>query len=350
MKPFPTNHEELIHDVAYDFYGKQLATCSSDQHIKVFDLDATTNEWVLNDSWKAHDSSVVKLTWASPEFGKILASVSYDKTVRIWEEDLDEPHGSGRRWKRLAVLNDARGPLYDVSFAPPHLGLRLAAIGSDGLLRVYDALEPADLRSWTMISEISVLNSPPAAHLQSDFALSWCPSRFSPEKIVVCALDQGFIYNRDPASGKLALAATLPDHSGLIRSVSWAPSMGRYYQLVATGCKDGKVRIFKLTERISHKARHHYDGSIQCSGVSVNASIDDGESLMSVDQTTPNVDIQVELVGQYDDHHGEVWSVSWNLTGTILSSSGDDGKVRLWKASYNNEFQCLSVISAEQKA
>jgi nucleoporin SEH1 len=330
MKPFATNHEELIHDVAYDFYGKQIATCSSDQHIKVFDLDSTTNEWIVNDSWKAHDSSIVKLSWASPEFGKILASVSYDKTVRIWEEDLDEPHGSGRRWKKLATLNDARGPLYDVAFAPSHLGLRLAAIGSDGVLRIYDALEPADLRSWTVTSEVSVLSTAPASHLQSDFALAWCSSRFSPEKIVVCALDQGFIFNRNSA-GKLVQAAVLPDHGGLIRSVSWAPSMGRYYQLLATGCKDGKVRFFKLTERLSTKPK----------------TMNEDEDM--VDENSPNVDVQVELVGQHDDHHGEVWSVSWNLTGTILSSSGDDGKVRLWKASYNNEFQCLSVVSAEQK-
>lgn len=327
MKPFSTNHEELIHDVAYDFYGKQLATCSSDQHIKVFDLDATTNEWLLNESWKAHDASIVKLSWASPEFGRVLASVSYDKTVRLWEEDLDEARGSGRRWKKLSVLSEASGPLYDVAFAPSHLGLRLAAIGSDGVLRIYDALEPADLRSWTVTSEISVLNVAPAAHLQSDFALAWCPSRFSPEKLVVCALDQGFIYNRDP-SGKLVQAATLPDHSGLIRSVAWAPSMGRYHQLLATGCKDGNVRFFKLTERLSSRPK----------------------DVDLVDENSPNVDIHIELVGQHDDHHGEVWSVSWNLTGTILSSSGDDGKVRLWKASYNNEFQCLSVVSAEEAA
>lgn len=27
----------------------------------------------------------------------------------------------------------------------------------------------------------------------------------------------------------------------------------------------------------------------------------------------------------------QVWRVSWNVTGTVLSSSGDDGCVRLWK-------------------
>lgn len=29
------DHKDLIHDVAYDFYGRRLATCSSDQNVKV---------------------------------------------------------------------------------------------------------------------------------------------------------------------------------------------------------------------------------------------------------------------------------------------------------------------------
>lgn len=34
-KSIQTDHEDLIHDVAYDFYGERLATCSSDQSVKV---------------------------------------------------------------------------------------------------------------------------------------------------------------------------------------------------------------------------------------------------------------------------------------------------------------------------
>lgn len=31
-------HKDLIHDVAYDFYGQRMATCSSDQYVKVSNL------------------------------------------------------------------------------------------------------------------------------------------------------------------------------------------------------------------------------------------------------------------------------------------------------------------------
>lgn len=332
MKPFDSGHDDLVHDVSYDFYGRHVATCSSDQHIKVFRLESETNEWQLSDSWRAHNSSVVSLDWASPEYGRIIASASYDKTIKLWEEDPDQEECSGRRWTKLCAINDSKGALYDVKFAPAHLGLRVACIGNDGTFRMYDALEPSDLRSWTLTSEIKVLSVSPASHLQSDFCLSWCPSRFSTEKIAVCVLDQALIYQRGK-DNKLHVAAKLEGHSGLIRSVSWAPSIGRWYQLIATGCKDGKVRIYKLTERPASNSTSSFG-----EGYRDDISIEKADAAQ----------LQVELISEHDDHKSEVWSVSWNLTGTLLSSAGDDGKVRLWKSTYSNEFRCMSVVSAQQ--
>ena len=85
---FQPGHEDLVHDLAYDFFGQRLATCSSDQRIKVWEVpgggggggvgggggesrtplvdDGTagrnrkevvddkspTSPWKLNDSWK----------------------------------------------------------------------------------------------------------------------------------------------------------------------------------------------------------------------------------------------------------------------------------------------------------
>ena len=30
-----TDHKDLIHDISYDYYGDRMATCSSDQTVKV---------------------------------------------------------------------------------------------------------------------------------------------------------------------------------------------------------------------------------------------------------------------------------------------------------------------------
>jgi nucleoporin SEH1 len=81
---FSTGHDDLIQDIKYNFYGDRMITCSSDQKIKVWDL--VNNQWVLNDSWKAHDSVVLRVSWAHPEFGQLICSCSFDRKIKVWEE------------------------------------------------------------------------------------------------------------------------------------------------------------------------------------------------------------------------------------------------------------------------
>lgn len=95
----------MIHDVSYDFYGKRLATCSSDQKVKVWDLDEESH-WKKTAEWKAHKGSVWKVEWAHPEFGQVIASCSVDRSICIWEEGEEEGTSSP---------------------SPPLLGLRAAA-------------------------------------------------------------------------------------------------------------------------------------------------------------------------------------------------------------------------------
>ena len=61
----PCQHKDLIHDVAYDFFGHRLATASSDQTVKIWDYDQETKKWICTASWKCHFGSVWKVTWVS---------------------------------------------------------------------------------------------------------------------------------------------------------------------------------------------------------------------------------------------------------------------------------------------
>ena len=33
---FETGHQDQVHDIQWDYYGKRVATCSSDRTVKVF--------------------------------------------------------------------------------------------------------------------------------------------------------------------------------------------------------------------------------------------------------------------------------------------------------------------------
>lgn len=37
--------------------------------------------------------------------------------------------------------------------------------------------------------------------------------------------------------------------------------------------------------------------------------------------------------------------MAWNVTGSILSSAGDDGKIRLWRKAANGRWMVISIIN-----
>ncbi|CAG8596307.1 3951_t:CDS:2, partial [Dentiscutata heterogama] len=284
---FDSSHDDLIHDVSYDFYGKRLATCSSDQKLKVWEFNQDTSGWELVDSWKAHECSVLKVSWAHPEFGQVIASCSFDRSVRIWEEQEHEPKNSGKRWVLRGNLVDSSGSVKDIEFAPNNWGLKLEV----------DITSPGTVNK----------------EVDGNYCLSWCPwkPQVSPMIVVGCGKENCAKIFRPNPHNKWIPFEVLHGHDDVIHDVSWAPNMGRSYHLIATASKDHKVGIFKLSNK------------------------PDGYS--------------VENIAMLSDHGVEVWKVEWNITGTILSSSGDDGKVRLWKSSHNGEWKCMSVISYERQ-
>ncbi|OBA24780.1 WD40 repeat-like protein [Hanseniaspora valbyensis NRRL Y-1626] len=349
MKPFITGHEDLVHDIKYDYYGRQLATCSSDLMIKIFTLSASINEWELTDSFKAHDSNIVSLDWCAPEFGRLLISGSYDGLVKIWEEtsttkaiNNESNNNNKGNWQLMAKLSDTRSPVFNCKFSPSFLGLNIGVIGHDSQLRVYYCSDPSNVSSWELKESYNLIPegfSQPVAHLQSDYSLDWCKSKFLEETLVCSCLDLLSFMQKDPLNNnKLVKILDLYDHNGLIREVAWAPSMGRSYELVATACQDGYVRIFKVTgissngsDEVLKKEEHETENKMQKYYKLYNSQ-----------------NFKVELISKNNDHKGEVWSVAWNLTGTVLSSAGDDGKIRLWKQSHMDHFQCVSVITPDK--
>lgn len=82
---FDTQHVDLIHDAQMDYYGKKLATCSSDRSIKIFNVEGESHS--LAATLQGHEGPVWQVCWAHPKFGNILASCSYDSKVFIWKDN-----------------------------------------------------------------------------------------------------------------------------------------------------------------------------------------------------------------------------------------------------------------------
>eukprot|EP00697_Spironema_sp_BW2_P002641 gnl/Spiro4/13495_TR7193_c0_g2_i1.p1 gnl/Spiro4/13495_TR7193_c0_g2~~gnl/Spiro4/13495_TR7193_c0_g2_i1.p1 ORF type:complete len:148 (+),score=22.49 gnl/Spiro4/13495_TR7193_c0_g2_i1:31-444(+) len=82
---FDTGHDDMIHDAQADYYGKLLATCSSDRLIKIYDISDPARPRLVTDL-TGHDGPVWQVAWAHPKFGRVLASCSYDHKVIVWRD------------------------------------------------------------------------------------------------------------------------------------------------------------------------------------------------------------------------------------------------------------------------
>lgn len=316
-----TEHIDLVHDVAYDYYGLRFATCSSDQTIKVWDKNEN-DEWTVTSSWKAHSASVWRLDWSHPEYGQILASCSFDRTVAVWEEALIEKASPGitmnRRWVRRAILVDSRTNVTDCKFAPKNLGLILATTSSDGFIRIYEAPEITNLSQWALQHEIDC-----KAPLS---CISWNSSlyRLHAPMIAVGSDDASttntgkvFIFEYSENSRRWAKTETIASVTDEVHDLAFAPSLGRSYHILAVASKE--LHIFSIKPIL--------------------------------DTTSPQrLEVAVANLADNSDRIAtRVWRVSWNVTGTLLASTGDDNFVRLWKMNYRESWRCVCIFSPQSK-
>ena len=253
----PGGHKDLIHDVAYDWYGCRMATCSSDHHVKIWDLDEKSGTWICSASWKTHYGSVWKVTWAHPEFGQVIATCSFDRTASIWEEvagDKPRPGASGagdfnnaQNWIKRTSLVDSRTSVTDVKFAPRHMGLMLATCSADGIVRIYEAADVMNLSEWSLQHEI-----PCKLSLS---CISWNPTiaRFHPPMIAVGSDDSNqqvsssriFVFEYHHASRRWLKVETFSGMTDPVHDVAFAPNIGRSYHVLAIASKELKIISLK---------------------------------------------------------------------------------------------------------
>lgn len=324
IKSLDTNHKDVIHDIAFDYYGRRMATCSSDQAVKIWNLN-DEGLWELNATLKSHSGAVWKVTWAHPEFGQIIATCSFDRSASIYEETVSETgHGMQTTWLKRCSLDDARSSVTDIKFAPKSMGLMLATCSTDGLVRIYEAFDVMDLAHWTPTHDIHT-------RLQSCSCLSWnpSPSRLCSPLLAVGS-DDGCMggsgnTNSSVSGGRVAVFAysevgtrweqveTVSSVTDPVHDIAFAPNPGRSFHTLAIAAKDLRIIILKPKPANSDDS---------CGG------------------------FELQQAGQFSELGSDVWRVSWNLTGTVLTASGDNGLVKIYKANYMDVWKCVGTLSS----
>lgn len=322
-----------------DRYGNKLASCSSDQKIKIYTLNdgissgeltptdsVDTDQWTLSQTITAHNTSILKLSWCHPEFGTLLASLSSDKTIHIYQL-YQHTH------KRVAKINEFNDSITCIKFVPRHLGLKLCIGSIDGTVRLYDCNDIINLASWTLCDTIDCTqhnnnnnlssNTTNNKHNNAIHSISFSNNMFDVAMISVAVDNTVRIYAQSNQSqpsntytytpnsqSQWISVAELSGHTDVVNDVSWSELLGRSYHTIATACSDGVVRIYELHSSI-------------------------------VDHT---VQLNVKCVAEFNHHHSPVTRVSWNSTGTLLCSTGDDCTGKLYRADYSHHWHQILTL------
>eukprot|EP00980_Cylindrotheca_fusiformis_P010708 scaffold2400_cov187-Cylindrotheca_fusiformis.AAC.13 len=300
-KVLSSAHQDYVHHIAFDIYGRRMATCSGDRFVRVWDL-TDDGMWSLVARWQAHKGSVTMLSWAHPEFGSLLATCGSDHEAKIWEEHINLT-SAAPIWTTKTQLTDARKAVSCLEFAPRHWGLKLATGSADGSVRIYEAVDVMNLAQWPISATLQCFEEGLGVT-----CLSWSNGRFEPPTLVVGGAHP-IVYRYSESSRQYnQLIALPPPPIGDVLDVAWAPNVGRRYHYIAAA-EGQQLRIFKLM-------RNGQGG-------------------------------ELELVSTQTLEVSNAWRCQWNITGTVLASSGDLGLVQLWKSDFEGNFKCVSKIQGD---
>ncbi|OIW27817.1 WD40 repeat-like protein [Coniochaeta ligniaria NRRL 30616] len=149
-------HENEIKSVSFAPSGQYLATCSRDKTVWIWeDVGGSEgdDEWETVAVLSEHDGDVKAVAWAPDVPGRnkrakhggadVLASASYDNTVRIWRED-----GDGE-WVCVAVLEGHEGTVWGLQWEG-------RARDGEGFPRLMTFSADATVRIWSLVEEEEV--------------------------------------------------------------------------------------------------------------------------------------------------------------------------------------------------
>jgi len=263
--------------------------------------------YVLANTLKGHSDPVWSVA-ISPD-GQLLASGSWDKTIKIWNL------GSGE------LLHDLTGHSYrvrSVAFSPD--GQLLASGSRDKTIKIWD------LGSGKLLHTL-------AGHYR------WVRSvAFSPDGQLLASGSKDKIKIWDLGSGKLL--RTLTGHSDPVMSVAIS-SDG---QLLASGSKDKTIKIWNLESgKLLRTLKGHSDPVMS-------VAISPDRQLLASGSDDKTIKIwnlgSGRLLRTLTDHSHFVKSVAISPDGQLLASGSWDGTIKIWNLESGKLLRTLSGHSS----
>ncbi|MFD4625424.1 AAA family ATPase [Streptomyces sp. NPDC058475] len=304
-------HTGAVYLTSFSPNGRILATASYDRTVRVWNVADPTRPKPLGKPLTGHTSWVSSAVF-SPD-GHTLASASDDGTIRLW--NLSDP----RHPKPIGTpLTGHDGTIYLLAFSPD--GRTLASAGEDHTVRLWDMDDPGRPKTvGTLTGHRAAVRS----------------VAFSPDgRTLAAGGDDNTVrlwHVADPRR-PTPLKAVLTGHTGTVHSVAFSPD-GR---TLASGSADDTVRLWNVADP-GHAAAlgapltghtgpiwsvaFSPDGAMLAAG-----SADSTASLWNVSDPAYPSQVGEPLAGS----SGEMYAVGFSPDGRTLATGNGDSKVRMW--------------------
>ena len=250
----------------------------------------------------------------------------------------------------------------------------LALLKRNAELIVYENEEPENLESWAEMDTVVVCDKPSRGE-ETSFKVSFDPNlepcynairqgvQGDSLGLIVACMNRASIWRTKEISHTVSLgssttkefylAAELKGHRGLVRDVAWAPGNIRGFDVVATACKDGFVRVFEVTtpakggrearsrdyakmpEKVVVPAQRATENGVRNAPSGIGAGLADAGFGLNQQQEAEGKQGEVlhlaKEVSRLESNRTPVWRVEFDDDGQLLGSTGDDGKLMLWR-------------------
>ncbi|KAJ3517507.1 hypothetical protein NLJ89_g455 [Agrocybe chaxingu] len=214
-------HETECKSVAYSSTGTLLASCSRDKTV-----------WI----WEAHPDgefeTISVLMEHTQDVNQILASASYDDTIKLYIEDPSDD------WFCFTTLSGHASTVWSLAWSPAGTGGYLASASDDKTVRI-----------WRRVAEHK-WDWSKGKQAESPHALGWLASAGGDGNVLIWELSEPASEDESPTAVRPPthkLIANLKSAHGVhdVNSVVWCPRKG-FEDLLATTGDDGYTRIWKI--------------------------------------------------------------------------------------------------------